>query len=520
MPSSVRQERRQALHKLSRSYTLALSAMVGMLSGLVAVLFRLMVEKTEELRGVVFESLWRRHHLAGLAAMVICGALLGAGAAWVTRRFCPEAGGSGIPHVKAVLVSARRLRGPRLILTKLGGGLLALAGGMSLGREGPTVHIGGGVADIFARLFHLPARTRRALIAAGAGAGLAAAFNAPLAGFLFIMEELRRDMSRATYGNALVSSVAAVGVTRLMLGYKSSFTVPDFHPLPLSTIPALVLLGVLASLVGIAFNKMLLASLEQGPSPVWKGALAGAIGGVLALTLPQATGGGNTLTQSLLLGEGDVNTTWRFLLVLLIVKLLFTVLSYVSGVPGGIFAPLLTVGAVLGTLTGVVMDGALPYLTPAPERMATIGMAAVLTASVRAPLTGVVLIVEMTGQYHTLYSLLLASLVSYSVSERLGIKPIYEALLARDLDQNRTWVESEASVLELVVEPGSHFDGSRIDKLHVPEELLIAIVERNGRGLVPHGNTRLLAGDELTVIASGVCPDADLAEFTEAARSP
>lgn len=520
MPSPARQERRQALHKLSRGSTLLLSALVGLLSGLVAVLFRVMVEETERLRGVAFESLWRHHHFVGLAITIVVGSGLGAGAAWVTRRFCPEAGGSGIPHVKAVLISARRLRGPRLIATKLSGGLLALAAGMSLGREGPTVHIGGGVADMFARLFHLPGRTRRALISAGAGAGLAAAFNAPLAGFLFIMEELRRDMSRATYGNALVSSVAAVGITRLMLGYKSSFTVPDFHPLPLSSIPSLVVLGALASLVGTAFNKLLLSSLEQGPSPVWKGALAGAIGGILALTLPQATGGGNNLTQGLLLRDGDVETTWRFLLVLLVVKLLFTVLSYVSGVPGGIFAPLLTIGAILGTLTGVVMENVLPYLTPAPERLATIGMAAVLTASVRAPLTGVVLIVEMTGQYHTLFSLLLASLVSYSISELLGLKPIYEALLARDLNQNRNWVEKEASVIEVVVEPGSPFDGARIDKLHVPEELLIAIVERDGLGLVPHGNTRLLAGDELTVIASGNCPDAELAEFTEATRSP
>lgn len=520
MPSSVRQERRQALHKLSRTSTLLLSAVVGLLAGLVAVAFQMMVEKTKDVRSDAFEWLWHHHHYAGLAIMIALGALLGAAAAWITRRYCPEAGGSGIPHVKAVLVSARRLRGPRLIATKLGGGLLALGAGMSLGREGPTVHIGGAVADTFARLFHLPGRTRRQLIAAGAGAGLGAAFNAPLAGFLFIMEELRRDMSRATYGNALVSSISAVGITRLLLGYNSSFRAPDLEPLRLWAVPSLVLIGVLSSLVGVLFNKMLLSASEQGPSPVWKGAIAGGLGGVLALTLPQSTGGGDALTQALLLGHDDTLKAWRILLVLLVVKLLFTVLCYVSGVPGGIFAPLLTVGAVLGTLTGVVLQDFAPYLTPPPDRLATIGMAAVLVASVRAPLTGVVLIVEMTGQYHSLYSLLLASLVSWAVSDRLGSEPIYEALLARDLKQNRTWAENEASVLELVIEPASLMDGARIDKLHVPPGLLIALVERDGVALIPHGNTRLKAGDELTVVVEGNCPDAELSEFTETTRSP
>jgi CIC family chloride channel protein len=485
-----------------------------------AVLFRVMVLKIEQIRSVLCLQLWSHHHVAGVAVLILLGGGLGAAAAYSTRAFCPEAGGSGIPHVKAVLVSARPMRSFRLIATKLGAGLLALAAGMSLGREGPTVHIGSACGDGFARLFHLPGRTRRALIAAGAGAGLSAAFSAPLAGFLFVMEELRREMSRGTYGNALVTAVAAVGVTRLLLGYDTTFHVTDMQPLHLTAIPVLVIIGLAAAVVGRLFNSALLGAVGKKPPLVWTGAIAGALGGILALTLPQVAGGGNLLTQALLAGDGEVETTRSFLFILLAMKLLFTVLCYASGVPGGIFAPILTMGAILGTFVGAVMQHAMPLWTPSPDRLATIGMAAVLTASVRAPLTGVVLIVEMTGQYHTLYSLLLAAFVAYVASETWGTEPVYEALLGRDLRQNRQWLDGEARVLEVPVEEGSPFDRTRIDKLHVPEDLLVAVVEREGRTLVPHGSTRLEAGDFLTVVAGSSCTDLELSEFLEAARAP
>jgi CIC family chloride channel protein len=506
------------LYKLSRRYTLVLSAVVGALAGLMAVVFKLLVEATESYRHTACLALWKGHHVGGLIIIILCGAGLGALAAWITRRFCPEAGGSGIPHVKAVLVTGRPLRVGRLIAVKMGAGLLALGAGMSLGREGPTVHIGSAVAAGFARLARLPARTGRSLIAAGAGAGLAAAFNAPLAGFLFIMEELRRDLSRGTYGNALITAVASVGVTRMCLGYGSAFSVADFAPLHLSTIPAIVIVGLLAALVGVAFNSSLLVTTKRPRYRVWKGALAGALGSVLALTLPQVTGDGNSLTLALLIGDEPANRVWSHLLLLLVLKLIFTVLCYATGVPGGFFAPLLTMGAILGSLTSVLLGGLMPEITPSPERLATIGMAAVLTAAVRAPLTGVVLIVEMTGQYHSLFSLLLAAFVANVAAEALGSEPIYEALLERDLQKGSQ--QDEAGVLELMVEPGSALDGSSVGKLSLPEDLLIAMIERSGTALIPHGRSRILAGDLLTVVAGADCDESDIAHLLDSARSP
>ena len=479
-------------------------------------LFRLAVEATETWREQATSTLWSEHQWVGLIVMLLGGAAVGALSSWLTEAFCPEAAGSGIPHVKAVLVTGRHLRAWRLIATKVGAGLLSLGAGMSLGREGPTVHIGASAAEAFSGAVRLPGRVRRSLIAAGAGAGLAAAFNAPLAGFLFIMEELRRDLSRGTYATALVASLASVSVTRLLLGYESVFTLSDPGPLRLTSLPSLIAVGLLAAPVGLAFNTLLLRSTAQPGRRVLRGALAGAFCGILALLLPQATGGGNNLTLTLLQGNDAANLIWSHLLLLLVVKLLFTVFCYASGVPGGFFAPLLTMGAVLGALVSVTLQTVMPAITPSPERLAVIGMAAVLTAAVRAPLTGVVLIVEMTGQYHTLFSLLVASLVAYAACEVARSEPIYEALLERDLKKGGK--REKITTFEVTVESGSDYDGATVAKLGLPPSALLALVERDGGGLVPKGSTGLLAGDVVTVVAGVDCDDATLAALLERFR--
>jgi len=209
------------------------------------------------------------------------------------------------------------------------------------------------------------------------------------------MEELRREMSHGTYGNALVTAVASVAVTRLCLGYDSTFHLADSPPLPLTAYPMVILVGLLASLLGIVFNRSLLRMTSR-KYPAWLlGAVVGACGGLFVLFLPEVTGGGHDLTRRLLEGE---NHAASWLAGLLLLKLLFTLLSYATGAPGGIFAPILSLGALLGYLTGTIGMAWAPLFTPSPARLATVGMAALLSACVHAPLTGVVLIVEMTGQ--------------------------------------------------------------------------------------------------------------------------
>ena len=498
-----------------------MSALVGGVAGLLAVVYQLSVSflNDQETRLPALTGLvgwW----LPWLLAPV--GGTLGWLAVWLTRRFAPSAGGSVIPHVKAVLLGLRQFQPVPLVATKLGAGLLALAAGMSLGREGPTIHIGAACAAWLGLRMHAPARTQKNLIAAGAGAGLAAAFNAPLAGFIFIMEELRREMSRLTYGSALVATVASVAVARACLGQNSAFGLNDGNAVPLKCLPVVVLVGLLASLWGVAFNRLLLVLLDRRdqarvPQEFW-GMLVG-IGGTLMLCWwNPLTGGGHLLTHQAL--RGDLHPGAWLLLALLLVKFCFTLLSYVTGVPGGLFGPLLCLGALWGTLCGILLSGFVPEWSPAPQVLATIGMAGILAGSVRAPLTGVVLIVEMTGQYHLLYALLLGAWAAYSLAEFLEDEPVYEALLRRDLKKARADWKQEARVLEVLVEPASELERKTLERLSGHSEMLVALIDRDGEVLIPHGTTRLSAGDMLTVLVGANMSEDELSAFLARAKGP
>ncbi|MFN8612182.1 MAG: H(+)/Cl(-) exchange transporter ClcA [Vulcanimicrobiota bacterium] len=513
-------QNRRRLHRLSRRYTFLLSAVVGGVAGLVAVLYQSFVQliSSAELKTaqIIPQDWW---WLPGVLAPL--GALLAWGAFRLAARYAPESSGSGIPHTKAVLLGMRSLRPVNLLAAKFLGGLLALGAGLSLGREGPTVHMGAASAGWLCDKIHVPHRTRSNLIAAGAGAGLAAAFNAPLAGFLFIMEELRREMSRVTYGSALVSTVTAVAVARLFLGQGNSFGLREVAPVELRQFPTVLLVAVVASLIGIVFNRGILGLLERKKGlPVTAGgyaALVGSVGMLLFCWCTPLTGGGHFLTHSALSGEMRYGLGGMALL--LVVKLIFTILSYATGVPGGLFAPILTLGALTGYLCGTLLGIWLPALTPAPQILATVGMAAVLTSSVRTPLTGVVLIVEMTGQYNLLYALLFGAWFAYMVAEYFGDQPIYEALLHRDLNvRQQHWKKEETRAVEVLVESHSELEHLPLSRFPHHDDLLVVLLERDGEVKIPHGSTVVQAGDLITLLVGPHMPEKELTLFLEKAR--
>ena len=221
-----RLRQREKLHQEERHLHLVRAAIVGVLAGVLGVTYQVAVAHAEDYSSTVATSA----HAGGwiyCVLMVLGAALIGGAGAYVIGRYAPESGGSGIPHIKAALLHLRIIRPIGLITAKFFGGLAALFVGMSFGREGPTVQMGASVGKFVGDKMNVSRRGRSSLIAAGAGAGLAAAFNAPLAGFLFVMEELRREMSALTYGSALVASVCAVAVTRYIAGVR-----PQFHPAP------------------------------------------------------------------------------------------------------------------------------------------------------------------------------------------------------------------------------------------------------------------------------------------------
>jgi CIC family chloride channel protein len=295
----------------------------------------------------------------------------------------------------------------------------------------------------------------------------------------------------------------------MLLGQAPSFQISHPAALPIGALGAIAVFGVIAGIAGVGFNKCLLGFIalrDRLNIPKWSlGLMVGVLSGLLLAKFPQVSGGGHGLVASLLSGAYAPNDLLIVALVVFAGKLLFTVLSYGTGVPGGIFAPILVMGAFLGYAFGLVASRIYPDVGFNAVGFATIGMTGVLTASVRSPLTAVVLIVEMTAEYQLLYALLVGAFMSYATAEMLGDEPIYEALLERDLDKAGQIASPDAhpAIVDFLVEPDSDMDGRRIRDLDMPEGALITGVSRDDSHMVPRGTTRLRAGDMITAVVDG-----------------
>jgi CIC family chloride channel protein len=363
-------------------------------------------------------------------------ALAGAIAGCLTQYIAPEAGGSGIPHVKAVLEHTQSLRGIRILLVKFVGGALVIGTKFSLGREGPTIHLGAALADDLSKRARAPQKLRDHLIACGAGAGLAAAFNAPLAGFLFVIEELRREAHSITIGMALLGAVLADSVVRIGTKAPTLLPMTDLDPPSILATPVIIIIALGATAAGLLFNEALVNAVRRAPRslPLWvRGALVGCIVGGASYYAPTRplTADLQDVCSAFLGGELQNSGTHLIALgfgTLLISKIVLTVACYATGVPGGIFAPLLVQGIFVGLVIGQ-LAAMLPLEVPSPSVCALIGMTALFAASVRAPFTGVVLLAEMTGGFNLLLPLMAAALIAYVVAELSGSKPIYERLM-------------------------------------------------------------------------------------------
>jgi CIC family chloride channel protein len=414
--------------------TLALLVpIVGAGAGLVGAVFRLALQQAENLRTALV--IWAHgKQFPGLLLVALASAAAVALAAWLVHRFSPAASGSGIPQVEAVLRGGVPEVPFRLIPIKFVGGLLAIGAGLALGREGPSVQMGANIGDLVGHLFRRNLPDRRVLLAAGAGAGLATAFNAPIAGAIFVLEELVQRFEPRIAIIALGVSSTAIAVARIFLG-----DVPDFHVEALAyshtgTRPLYFVLGAIAGLFAILYNHALLGSinaanrLEHWPVPL-RAALIGAAVGSLAWFAPGLVGGGDAITQRTLAG-GDA-----LAIVPLVFLIRFTLgaVSYAALTPGGLFAPMLVLGAQIGLLFGILCQLLFPNLHIQPEGFAVVGMAAFFAGVVRAPLTGIVLVVEMTASVNMLLPILSASFAAMLVPTLLRNAPIYESLGARPL---------------------------------------------------------------------------------------
>ncbi len=417
--------------EVKRRHILPKALLVGLVAGLVGSAFRVALQLVERGNLALLAGLSPAARWPVAIGLGVLGGALGVG---LVRRFSPEAGGSGIPHLKSVLLGGSMLNWRRILPVKFVAGVAGIGGGLALGREGPTIQMGGATGLMVAEWFRVQPGEgeRKALISAGAGAGLAAAFNAPLAGVMFVLEELQGNFTPVVLVAAFLASVAADVVGRVLTGEMPVFVLRTMPPPTLHALPLALVLGALAGLGGVCFNRTLLASLGWFEKlrrwPAWAvGAVAGAAVGVASAVYPGVAGTGGVLAARALTGE----VALRWIPLLLLVRFGLTMVSYGSGAAGGIFAPLLVLGALGGLATGGVVHAAWPALAPHPEVFAVLGMGALFTAIVRAPLTGIVLMVELTGIYDFMLPLLVSCLAAYGVAEGLRDTPIYEALRLR-----------------------------------------------------------------------------------------
>lgn len=483
---------------------------MGVIAGLFAVGFKWALAESERSRVNLLEWLRAQPH-AGLWAwsvLPILGLLLGSLVGWLVVRFSPDSPGSGIPHLKGVLLHVRTMRWKPLLPVKFLGGAVGIGAGLSLGREGPTVQMGAAIGQAVADYLRVPSRAVPQLLSCGAGAGLAAAFNAPLAGFLFVIEELHRELSARTFAGALVATLSADIVARALAGDLPSFAISGYPAVPLAALPAAAFIGVVGGGLGVLFNRSLLrssaAALNIKAVPRWVlPGVACAVCGLVAWWLPEAVGGGHLTAERLLSGQ----LAWGIglLLLLLVAKFALTLISYASGAPGGIFAPMLLLGSVAGAVIGVGLAKLIPALQPHTTAFAILGMAAFFTGSVRAPLTGIVLIVEMTGNYQQLLALGVACLIADLVAGALRDKPVYEALLEADLHRRAPAGGQNSSVVAprsiyIGVQRGSSMEGLPIRGCGLPSGCLVVGVERAGRELLPEAGLVLQPGDHLSVL--------------------
>jgi chloride channel protein, CIC family len=412
-----------------------LSLIVGVGAGLAGAAFRLALEYADRERNALIA--WAHGgQLAGFVLVTAFVAAAAALAAWLVRRFSPAASGSGISHVEAVLKGELPETSFRLIPIKFIGGLLAIGSGFALGREGPSVQMGASIGTLVGKTFRRNWPDCRVLLAAGAGAGLATAFNAPIAGAIFVLEELVGRFEHRIATAALGASATAIVVARMLL-----VDAPDFHVDVLAyasaeTRPLYFVLGAVVGLFAILYNRVLLGTiaitdrLDRWPAEL-RAALIGATIGMIAWFAPGLVGGGDAITQHTL------TSTDALAVVPLVFLLRFALgtVSYAARTPGGLFAPMLVLGAQIGLLFGVLCQHAFPNLHIQPEGFAVVGMAALLTGVVRAPLTSIVLVVEMTASVRILLPMLGACFAAMLVPTLLGDAPIYESLRANILRQ-------------------------------------------------------------------------------------
>ncbi|MBK9740998.1 MAG: ClC family H(+)/Cl(-) exchange transporter [Actinobacteria bacterium] len=410
---------------------LALLAVIGgALAGLVGGLFRWALVRADLLRADLQQ--WAGDEPAVRWLVPVLCAAIAVGLARLIVRWAPEASGSGVQRVEANMRGELDVAPLRILPAKFVGGVLAIGAGLALGREGPTVQMGATIGHETARRARLSQHDRRTLTAALAGAGLGVAFSAPLGGAMFVFEEVAHAFRTRLVIATLVGTTTALAVSGLIVGVGPVLPVPAVEAGPAWHLLAYAALGVLLGAMGVLYNRLVLLLLDAVAGirrlpPEAVAAVVGGLVGLLGLIAPRLVGGGEALNEELLVGSFSLGA----LAIILAVRWFLGPVSYSLGTPGGLFAPLLVVGAAAGSLAAQAANALVPGLALSPLAFAIVGMSTFFAAVVRAPITGVILIVEMTATTALVIPMLIAAATAVVAATLLRGPPVYDSLRKR-----------------------------------------------------------------------------------------
>lgn len=431
------------LQEIVRSKIIVQAILVGLISGMLVVGFKVSINSlfwTIQKFLSAFPT-WQKALIFPLITTL--GGLI---SGFLVFKFAPETKGSGIPYVKMTMARMGNMTRIRSIVVKFFAGVAGIGTGLSLGREGPSVQLGAGAGALVGRLFKMSGTNQDKLIAAGAGSAIGATFNAPIAGTIFVLEELVQKFTPALLFPVLVATVSAASLARHFLGSNPSFDLPKLQGgITLENIPVCIILGLVAGLLGVLFSKViffnnkLFDKMSKIPN-YFKPAIAGLAVGLIGLVIPYVLGSGNFSVDLLLQHKFSLG----LVLIIFIAKFFVTPFCFGSGAAGGIFLPMLMLGSFLGYIVSTVCNS-FGFHTD-PIVIAILGMGAFLSAVARTPITAVVMVFEMTGGYSHILPIMLSAAIADLVAEKLNQKPIYASLIVQNSKFGDAKILSELKV--------------------------------------------------------------------------
>lgn len=413
---------------------IALAALAGILTGSVGSVFHLLIDRFQVWPRALAEHLDGVTLIAAGALITMCLTVV---AVYIVRRFSPEAAGSGVQEIEGAMQGLRTVSWRRVLPVKFLTGIAAISSGLVLGREGPTIHIGASFSAAITDFFKVSETERRGMLGAGAAAGLACAFNAPLASILFIVEETHRQFPYTfrTYMGVGIAAVLSTVMTQIIGGRAPDFSMAVASP-ELWLLPAFMVLGVILGFLGVSLNAALLRAADfagrvNARVSYLYPAVVGLVVGALFVSFPLAVTGGEHVVTSVAAHSPGL----LILLVLAVIRYITMSASYSAGTPGGIFAPILALSMCVGLAFGGIVESAAPAGTVVPLAFGMAAMGGLFSASVRAPIVGVVLTLELTGAYTMVLPLIVTCITANMVAQWIGGRPIYDQLLERTLKQ-------------------------------------------------------------------------------------